>query len=97
MSTDPPAGTNVQLRAGGGLGDSPASGITGVPVFTSSFGLTNQTDSLNRHRTGDYAYIATYPAAALGCTAGELGILEGETVGPSAGTWGTHIAIVKHC
>jgi hypothetical protein len=96
MSTDPPAGINIQLRAGGGLGDSPSGG-PGVPVFTSSFGLTNQTDNIGRHRTGDYAYIATYPAAALGCGAGELGILEGETVGPAAGTWGTHVGIVKHC
>jgi hypothetical protein len=94
MSTD--TSVNVQLRAGGGLGDSPSGG-PGVPVFTSSFGLTNQTDSLGTHRTGDYAYIATYPAAALGCAATELGILEGETVGPSAGTWGTRIGIVKHC
>ena len=97
MSTDPSANVNVQLRAGGGINDSPASGITGVPVFTSSFPLTNQTDSHGTHRTGDYAYIATYPAAALGCQASELGILEGETVGPAAGTWGTHIGIVKHC
>jgi hypothetical protein len=94
MSTD--TTVNVQLRAGGGLGDSPSSG-SGIPVFTSSFGLTNQTDLNGTHRTGDYAYIATYPAAALGCGATELGILEGETVGPSAGLWGTHIAIVKHC
>jgi hypothetical protein len=95
MSTDPPAGVNVQLRAGGGIGDSPGSG--GIPVFTSTFPLTNQTDSIGRHRTGDYAYIATYPSAAIGCGAGEVGILEGETVGPAAGTWGTHIGIVKHC
>ena len=96
MSTDPVAGTNVQLRAGGWIGDS---GFTyGIPIFTSPFGLTNQTDSNGVHRTGDYAYIATYPAAALGCLyPGELGILEGETVGPAAGTWGTHVAIVKHC
>ena len=58
--TDSGVGTNVQLRAGGGIGDSPA--ITpGIPVFTSAFGLTNQTDNIGRHRTGDYAYIATYP------------------------------------
>jgi hypothetical protein len=96
MSTDPNNNVNVQLRAAGGLGDGPSGG-PGVPVFTSSFGLTNQTDNIGRHRTGDYAYIATYPGAALGCGAGELGILEGETVGPGAGTWGTHVAIVKHC
>ena len=97
MSTDPDNNVNVQLRAGGGIGDSPASGATGIPVFTSAFGLTNQTDLNGTHRTGDYSYIATYPAAALGCGAGELGILEGETVGPAAGTWGTHVGIVKHC
>jgi hypothetical protein len=97
MSTDPGSNVNVQLRAGGGLGDSPASGATGVAVFTSAFGLTNQTDSLGRHRTGDYAYISTYPAAALGCGAGELGVLEGETVGLAAGTWGTHVGLIKHC
>ena len=97
MSTDPDVGTNVQLRAGGGLGDNPAIG-SGIPVFTSLIPLTNQTDSKGIHRTGDYAYIATYPAPALGCAAaGELGILEGETSGPAAGTWGTHVAIVKHC
>ena len=27
----------------------------------------------------------------------KVGILEGETAGPSAGLWGTHIGIVKHC
>ena len=59
--------------------------------------MTNQTDSLGRHRTGDYAYIALYPAAALGCGAYELGILEGETAGPAGGLWGTRVAIVKHC
>jgi hypothetical protein len=97
MSTDPPNNVNVQIRAGGGIGDSPATGSTGVPVFTSSIPLTNQTDNLGRHRTGDYAYIATYPAAALGCAATELGILEGESSGPAAGLWGTHVGIVKHC
>jgi hypothetical protein len=98
MSTDPTNNLNVQLRAGGGLGDNPPTGPSGIAVYTSSIPLTNQTDSHGIHRTGDYSYIATYPAAALGCTkAGELGILEGETSGPAAGTWGTHVAIVKHC
>ena len=76
----------------GGFGYRPA------PRGTSSIPLTNQTDSLGRHRTGDYAYIALYPAAALGCTnANEIGILTGETAGPAAGLWGTHVGIVKHC
>src|SRR5207244_12188429 len=98
VSTDPDHNVNVQLRAGGGFADSPASGVTGIPVFTSALGLTNQTDSHGIHRTGDYAYIATYPAAALGCTnANEIGILTGETSGPSTGLWGSHIGIVKHC
>jgi hypothetical protein len=97
MSTDPPAGTNVQLRAGGWIGDSPAGPISGIPVFTSAIPLTNQTDAAGIHQTGHYAYIALYPAAALGCQANEIGILEGETAGPSAGLWGTHIGIVKHC
>jgi hypothetical protein len=67
-------------------------------VFTSSIPLTNQTDASGIHRTGNYSYIALYPAAALGCTSpGEIGILDGETSGPAAGTWGTHIGIVKHC
>jgi hypothetical protein len=97
MSTDPAGNINVQLRAGGGVGDTPAIG-SGIPVFTSSFPLTGQTDSLGRHPTGSYAYIATYPAAALGCTsANEIGVLEGETSGPAAGFWGTHVGIVKHC
>src|SRR4029077_10122070 len=44
MSTDPPNNINVQVRAGGWIGDS---GFTnGVPVFTSSIPLTNQTDSI---------------------------------------------------
>ena len=93
MSTD--TTTNVQLRAGGWIGDSGFT--TGVPVFTSSIPLTNQTDSIGRHRTGDYSYITTYPAAVFGCQAGEIGILEGETSGPAAGLWGTHVGIVKRC
>jgi len=99
MSTDPDpsANVNVQLRAVGGIGDNPGNPLFGIPVFTSSIPLTNQTDGLGRHRTGDYAYIALYPAAALGCQATELGILEGETSGPAAGLWGTHVGIVKHC
>ena len=97
MSTDPTAGVNVQLRASGDVGDFPSL-AGGVTVFTSAFGLTNQTDGIGRHRTGDYAYIALYPATALGCSsANEIGVLEGETVGPAAGTWGTHVGIVKHC
>jgi len=93
MSTD--TSTNLQLRAGGWIGDS---GFTnGVAVFTSSIPLTNQTDSIGRHRTGDYSYITTYPAAVFGCQAGEIGILEGEASGPAAGLWGTHVGIVKHC
>jgi len=94
---DPSANVNVQLRAVGGIGDNPGSPLFGIPVFTSSIPLSNQTDGLGRHRTGDYAYIALYPAAALGCQATELGILEGETSGPAAGLWGTHVGIVKHC
>jgi hypothetical protein len=98
MSTDPFNNLNVQLRAAGWIGDDPGSSLSGIPVFTSSIPLTNQTDGNGIHRTGDYSYIATYPAPALGCTnANELGILEGETSGPAAGTWGTHVAIVKHC
>jgi hypothetical protein len=93
MSTD--TTTNVQLRAGGWIGDSGFT--TGVPVFTSSIPLTGQTDSIGRHRTGDYSYITTYPAAALGCLADEVGVLEGETSGPAAGLWGTHVGVVKHC
>jgi|HubBroStandDraft_6_1064221.scaffolds.fasta_scaffold142953_1 hypothetical protein len=99
MSTDPNPynNVNVQLRAAGWTGDTPGSSLSGIPVYTSAIPLTNQTDSQGIHRTGDYAYIATYPAPALGCDAGELGILTGETAGPAAGTWGTHVAIVKHC
>jgi hypothetical protein len=88
----------VHLRVGGWLGDDPCADRLGIPVFTSAIPLTNQTDSNGIHRPGDYSYIALYPAAALGCTnANEIGILEGETAGPSAGLWGTHIGIVKHC
>jgi hypothetical protein len=93
MSTD--IATNLQLRAGGWIGDS---GFTnGVPVYTSAIPLTGQTDSMGRHLTGNYSYITTYPAPAFGCQAGEIGLLEGETSGPAAGTWGTHVGIVKHC
>ncbi len=67
-------------------------------MFTSARALTGQTDIHGIHRSGDYAYIALYPAAALGCTfPNEIGILEGETAGPSLGLWGTRIGIVKHC
>src|SRR5439155_6227090 len=98
LSTNPTAGTNVQLRAAGWIGDDGGSSLSGIPVFTSAIPLTNQTDSKGVHRTGDYSYIALYPAAALGCPhANEIGILEGETAGPSAGLWGTHVGIVKHC
>jgi hypothetical protein len=97
MSTDVQNNVNVQLRAGGGSGDSPASGVTGVPVYTSPLPLTGQTDSLGHHRTGDYSYIALYPAAALGCGAREVGILTGEAAAGTAGQWSTRVGIVKHC
>jgi hypothetical protein len=98
MSTDPSSHVNVQLRAIGGIGDF-AGFASEIPVYMSTIPLTNQTDPITGlHRSGDYSYIALYPAAALGCTnANEIGILEGETAGPSAGLWGTHIGIVKHC
>jgi hypothetical protein len=98
MSTDPAAGVNVQLRAVGWIGDDPGSALHGIPMYTSTIPLTNQTNANGIHRTGNYAYIALYPAAALGCASpGEIGILDGETSGPAAGIWGTHIGIVKHC
>jgi hypothetical protein len=100
MSTDVTAGVNVQLRAVGWIGDNPGPGqlAFGIPVYTSTIPLTNQTDANGIHRTGNYSYIALYPAAALGCASpGEIGILDGETSGPAAGNWGTHIGIVKHC
>jgi hypothetical protein len=97
MSTDVQNNVNVQLRAGGGVGDSPPTGVTGVPVYTSPLPLTNQTDSKGIHRTGDYSYIALYPAAALGCSAHEIGILTGEAAAGTAGQWSTRIGIVKHC
>src|SRR5207247_410413 len=53
MSTDPTHSTNLQLRAGGGLGDNPSIG-SGIPVFTSPLPLTNQTDANGVHRSGDY-------------------------------------------
>jgi hypothetical protein len=97
MSTDPVGSVLPQLRAVGWIGDDAGAPLSGIPVFTSAQPLTGQTDSNGIHRTGDYSYITTYPAAALGCQAGEIGILEGETAGPSTGLWGTHIGIVKHC
>ena len=95
MSVDAANNANVQLRAVGATGDD--GGAVGIPVYTSPRALTGQTDANGIHRSGDYSYIALYPAAALGCQAGEIGILEGETAGPSAGLWGTHVGIVKHC
>jgi hypothetical protein len=97
MSVDATNNVNVQLRAIGATGDDVGSGA-GIPVYTSPRALTGQTDSNGVHRTGDYSYIALYPAAALGCgNASEIGILMGETAGPSLGLWGTRIGIVKHC
>jgi hypothetical protein len=97
MSVDVPSNVNVQLRAVGGLGDNLAGFGSGIPVYTSPLPLTNQTDSSGVHRTGEYGYIALYPAAALGCQAGEVGILDGETAAATAGLWGTRVGIVKHC
>jgi hypothetical protein len=97
MSVDATNNVNVHLRAIGATGDDVGSGA-GIPVYTSPRALTGQTDSNGIHRTGDYSYIALYPAAALGCgNASEIGILMGETAGPSLGLWGTRIGIVKHC
>jgi hypothetical protein len=96
MSTDPHNNVNLQLRAGGGLGDAPDIG-NGIPVFTSPLPLTNQTDVYGIHRSGDYTSITTYPAAALGCQADEVGILTGETAAATAGLWSTRVGIVKHC
>jgi hypothetical protein len=97
MSTDPNGNVNVQLRAIGGTGDNAGVGPGGVAVYTSPLPLTGQTDSKGVHRTGDYSYIALYPAAALGCGANEVGILTGETAAGTAGLWSTRIGIVKHC
>ena len=88
MSVDATNNVNVQLRAIGGAGDD-AGSTGGIPVYTSPRALTGQTDANGIHRSGDYSYIALYPAAALGCTsANEIGILTGETAGPSLGLWG---------
>src|SRR5207248_1580320 len=62
MSNDPnpdaPAlPVNLQLRAGGWIGDAGGFITNGIPVFTSAIPLTGQTDSTGRHRTGDYGYI----------------------------------------
>ena len=97
MSVDANNNVNVQLRAIGGTGDSAGIGA-GIPVFTSAIPLTGQTDGSGTHRTGDYSYIALYPAAALGCTnPNEIGILTGETAAGTPGLWSSHVGIVKHC
>jgi hypothetical protein len=96
MSTDPNHNVNLQLRAAGGLGDNPSFG-NGIPVFTSTQPLTNQTDAAGIHRSGDYTYVTTYPAAALGCQADEVGILTGESAAGTAGLWSSRVGIVKHC
>jgi hypothetical protein len=96
MSTDPTNNVKLQLRAGGGLGDNPHLGA-GVAVFTSPLSLTNQTDANGIHRSGDYTSITTYPAAALGCKADEVGILTGEVTANNSALWSTRVGIVKHC
>ena len=96
MSTDPNHNVNLQLRAGGGLGDNPSIG-SGIPVFTSPQPLTGQTDASGVHRSGDYTSITTYPAAAQGCQADEVGLLTGEVAAATAGLWATRVGIVKHC
>ena len=96
MSTDPTNNVNLQLRASGGLGDDPSIG-SGIAVFTSPLPLTNQTDASGIHRSGDYTSVTTYPAAALGCQADEVGILTGEVAAATAGLWSTRVGIVKHC
>ena len=97
MSVDATTLINVQLRAIGASGDDVGSG-SGISVYTSPRALTGQTDSNGVHRSGDYSYIALYPVAALGCSYHhEIGILTGETAGPSLGLWGTRVGIVKHC
>jgi hypothetical protein len=96
MSTDPHNNVNLQLRAVGWIGDgSPP--LNGIPVFTSTQPLTNQTDAAGIHRSGDYTSVTTYPAAALGCQADEVGLLTGEVAAATAGLWASRIGIVKHC
>jgi hypothetical protein len=93
MSTDPSNNVNLQLRANGWFGDDPGGPVAGgTTVFTSPRPLTG-TGGLN----GYYSSVTTYPAAALGCQADGIGVLVGETAGPTAGNWYTHIGIVKHC
>jgi hypothetical protein len=96
MSTDPANNVKLQLRAGGAVGDNPHLGA-GVAVFTSPLSLTNQTDAAGIHRSGGYTSITTYPAAALGCKADEVGILTGEVTAQNSALWSTRVGIVKHC
>jgi hypothetical protein len=93
MSIDAAQNRNIQLRAIGGSFDNAGSG-GGIAIGpASTLPLTNQT--FNGNRSGDYSYIALYPAPVGSCAANEFAILEGEI---SLGTiWGTRIAIVKHC
>ena len=44
-----------------------------------------------------YTSITTYPAAALGCKADEVGILTGEVTAQNSALWSTRVGIVKHC
>ena len=93
MSADAPNNVNLRLHAIGGSFDNAGSG-SGIFVGpASSQPLTNQTFEGNR--SGDFSYIALWPAAEGGCQANEFAILEGEV---SLGTnWGTRVAAVRHC
>ena len=99
MSTDPFNNVNLQLRAAGWLLEDPGGNIVGgVSVYTSPLPLTNQNDpTTGIHRSGDYTYVTTYPAAALGCQAQEVGLLTGEAAAATAGLWSSRVGIVKHC
>ena len=66
-------------------------------MFTSPLSLINQTDAAGIHRSGDYTSITTFPAAALGCKADEVGLLTGEVTAQNSALWSTRVGIVKHC
>jgi len=97
MSTDASNHTFLNLRANGSTCDSAGFG-PGIVVLNSAAPLTGQTDSIGRHRSGDYSYISLLPLPAFGCVANELGVLEGEvTLNSSSSNWAAAVAIVKHC
>jgi hypothetical protein len=95
MSVDARSGLNLSLHYNGGSEDSAGVGAGGT-LFTSTQPLTGQTFPDNRHRAGDYSYIALDPSSYPGCDANRRAWLEGE-VTAGINLWGTRIGRIGNC